>query len=474
MSITRRTFLKGTAGAAAAGIGLHAHAGAAPDSRPNILVCIADDWSYGHAGVYGDKTVKTPTFDRLATQGALFTHSFCAAPTCTASRGGILTGQWPHRLEQGANLWSTLPAKFDVYPDLLEQAGYAIGFTGKGWGPGVLGERKRNPAGRPVKGFAEFMRGLEGDQPFYYWFGSQDPHRPYASDLKRKSGLDGKSVSVPAFLPDVPEVRDDLLDYYAEVQRFDANVGEILKVLDASGRAENTLLVITSDNGLPFPHAKANLYDSGTHMPLAIRWPKAIKGGKTIDALVSHVDFAPTFLEAAGVKPPEAMSGRSLIGVLGGGSPAAFDRVFVERERHAQARAGNVGYPCRAIRTREHLYIRNFRPQRWPAGDPDLSFSQGTFSDIDRGPTKEFLLAHRDEARYAGLFQLACAKRPAEELYDVAADPWQMKNLAGDAKFAQVLERMRGELATWMAQTGDPRSKGDTDVFDGYPYMGGR
>ena len=442
------------------------------DERPNIVFCIADDWSFGHAGAYGDKAVKTPTFDAVAAQGMLFTHSFCIAPSCTPSRAGILTGQPPHRLEEGGNLWGFLPQKFDVYPDLLEAAGYAVGLTGKGWGPGRVVDRKRNPAGPNFKSFDEFYTQVPDGKPFCYWFGSSDPHRPYQRALSEKSGIKPEGVTVPPIFPDTAEVRQDIVDYYAEVQRFDGQVGQILKRLEESGRAENTIVVITSDNGMPFPHCKANLYDGGARMPLAVRWPERVKAGQTSDAFVSHPDFFPTFLEAAGVNVP-ASYGKCLLPLLTGKTKEHRDRVFIERERHASCRAGNVGYPCRGVRTREHLYIRNIKPDRWPAGDPDAEGAMGTFGDIDRGVTKDVIMNRRGEKQVAPLYELAFAKRPAEELYDVAADPRQMKNLANDPAHAETRKKLAAQVEKWMRETGDPRAGGGGDEFDRYPYFGG-
>src|SRR6185503_13989215 len=192
--------------------------------RPNILLVVADDWSHPHAGAYGDRTVKTPAFDRVAREGALFENAFTTAPSCTPSRAAILTGQTPHRLAEGGNLHSFLPARFAVYPDLLEAAGYHVGFTGKGWGPGRFepGGRTRNPAGPAFESFEAFLQKRPSGAPFCYWFGSNHPHRPYQAGSGARAGLRAESVAVPAFLPDTPEVRNDLLDYYQEVQLFDA------------------------------------------------------------------------------------------------------------------------------------------------------------------------------------------------------------------------------------------------------------
>ncbi|HLX60430.1 MAG TPA: sulfatase [Planctomycetota bacterium] len=465
----------------------------AADPRPNILFCIADDASYPHFSANGDNLCKTPNFDQIAREGIRFTHAFCASPSCTPSRGAILTGQAVHRLESGANLWSTLPAKFETYPDTLEKNGYVVGFTRKGWGPGQNGERKRNPAGPNFKTYADFMKTVPADKPFCFWFGSHDPHRPYEKGEGVKLGLRLEDVRVPAFLPDFPEVRSDILDYYARIMRFDRDVGECLRILEASGRAKNTIVVITSDNGMPFPRAKANLYDSGTIMPLAIRWPDKIKPGRVCDLFTHSTDFAPTFLEAASLKPLPEMTGHSLLDILLSDSPqpardagetpapqtsaasasSARDHVFLERERHANVREGDLGYPCRAIRTNEFLYIRNLALERWPAGDPKRWKSVGPFGDIDGGPTKEVVLSGEDEKNIIPkFFKLACEKRPAEELYDLAKDPNQLTNVAADPAYQDAKRQLRARLDKWQADTNDPRAKGWTDAFDKYPYNG--
>ncbi len=450
-------------------------AGQPAGSQPSILFAIADDWGYPNAGVYGDKVVRTPNFDRLAGQGVLFKRAYCVTPSCTPSRASILTGRPPHQLEEGGNLWGSLPREFKVYPNLLEKAGYVVGCTRKGWGPGnhEAGGRTRNPAGPGFRNFAEFLKTVPADRPFSFWFGSHDPHRPYEAGSGITSGLRPQDVVVPPFLPDAPAVRSDLLDYYAEVERFDREVGELLKQLEAAGRAENTLVVVTSDNGMPFPRAKANLYEAGTHLPLAIRWPAGLKGGRVVDELVSFADFAPTFLQAAGLQAPKEMVGRSLLGLLADQAAPGRDRVFLERERHANVRAGNLSYPSRAIRTREFLYIRNLRPQLWPAGDPEREGAMGVFGDIDASPTKQLLLDRRDDPAIARFFRLACEKRPAEELYDLAADPDELNNLADKPEFADAKRRLRTDLDRWMKDAADPRAAGEDARWDNYPYYGG-
>lgn len=452
--------------------------------KPSILLCIADDWAWPHASIAGDPVVKTPTFDRVAREGVLFENAFVTAPSCTPSRGSILTGQWHWRLEEGANLWSTLPAKFAVYPDLLEKAGYHVGVTRKGWGPGRIepGGRTRNPAGRPYKDFKTFLEARPQGAPFCFWFGSTDPHRPYEPGSGVKSGMKLQDVRVPACLPDNRTVRSDLCDYYWEAQRFDREVSELLGSLEASNDLDNTLVVVTGDNGLPFPRCKSNLYDLGTHVPLAIRWPASVPGGRTVKDFVSLQDLAPTFLEAAGLAVPLTMTGHSLIRILTSSKSARMepqrDHVLTGKERHAWVRKGGLGYPCRAIRTHNFLYIRNYQPERWPAGDPVDGgapyYPNWSYGDIDESPTKTYLLEQQDEPHVKRQFELACAKRPGEELYDLRKDPDQLNNMAGAPDYAAVQKELASTLQSELAATGDPRALGGSEVFDRYPYYGGQ
>lgn len=441
---------------------------------PNIVVAIADDWSFPHAGVYGDRTVRTPHVDRLAREGVLFTHAFVAAPSCTPSRAALLTGQAVHRLAEGANLWGSLPREHAVYPDLLEQRGYIAGFSGKGWGPGRFeaGGRKRNPAGTQFKDFDAFLQQRPTGRPFVFWFGSTDPHRPYAADSGASLGRPAANIKVPGFLPDTPEVRQDVLDYYFEVERFDRDLGAILEALARAGELDNTVVIVTSDNGMPFPRAKATVYDGGARVPLLIRWPGVAKAGHTVGALVSLTDIAPTLLEGVGSDVPGAMTGRSLLPLLRGESQSGRDRVFVERERHANVRRGDLSYPVRAIRTSDHLYIRNLRADRWPAGDPEHYFAVGPFGDIDGGPTKALLLDRRSDASISRYFDLATAKRPGEELYDLRRDPDQLTNVAMDPAQRDALKRLRDDLDRWRRETADPRLRDDDDRWDRFPYYG--
>jgi arylsulfatase A-like enzyme len=460
--------------ASAVVLGVRPDAQQVPPSPPNILVIIGDDWSHPHAGAYGDAVVRTPAFDRVAREGALFAHAYVAAPSCTPSRASLLTGRAVHQLAEGGNLWGFLPARFETYPDTLESAGYFVGYTRKGWGPGNFeaGGRARNPAGPQFASFAEFHKQVPKGKPFCFWFGSQDPHRPYEKGAGTRSGLQAEKVVVPGFLPDTPEVRSDILDYYFEVERLDREAGEIVRTLEASGQLDETLVVFTSDNGMPFPRAKANVYDGGTRVPLAVRFPKRVKPGVTYDDFVVLTDLAPTLLEAAGVKPHAAMTGRSLMPLLAGQRQAGRDTVFLERERHAQVRRGDLSYPARAVRTKEFLYIRNLRPDRWPAGDPEMYFAVGDFGDIDGGPSKDLLLARRSDPAIAPYFTRATGKRPAEELYDLRKDPHQLENVAAKPEYAKAKGTLRAALDTWLRETGDPRIISDDDRWDRYPYFG--
>ena len=464
-----------------------------PDTKkPNILFCLADDWSWPHASIAGDKVVKTPTFDRVARQGVLFENAFVSSPSCTPSRGAILTGQWHWRLEEGGNLHGTLPAKFAVYPDLLEEAGYHVGYTRKGWAPGrdAPGGRKRNPAGPQYKSFEEFMKARPEGKPFCFWFGSQDPHRGYKWQSGVKSGMKLEDVEVPACFPDSEEVRTDICDYYWEVQRFDTEVGGLLKMLEDNGQLDNTLVVISGDNGLPFPRCKSNLYDTGTNVPLAVRWPRLVKGGRVIEDFISMSDLAPTFLEAAGLKPPAEMTARSFMNILtsdkSGRVDPKRDHVLTGKERHVPGQENDMGgYPMRAIRTHDFLYIHNFKPERWPSGYPAgysqpvdivVSKPRGTkfgYADTDASPTKSYMLKHRDEAKVRRLFELAFAKRPAEELYDLQKDPGQLSNVAGEPQYANVKKELAAALMAELKVTKDPRVLGKGDAFDQYPYYGG-
>lgn len=475
----RRAVLGGMAAAALAGAG--AQARAAP-SRPNILLLLADDWGWQPEDVKDRFDLALPTFSRLRRQGVFFEHAFSAAPSCTASRGAILTGQWPWRLAEGMNLASILPRRFPVYPEALEAVGYHVGYDRKGWAPGQLGpaRRTRNPAGNEYPDFDAFLAARPAGAPFCFWFGSNDPHRPYDKGSGVASGISPGAITVPPYLPDTPEVRSDIADYRFEVERFDREVGEMLARLERDGQLANTLVVMTGDNGWPFPRAKANLYDAGWHVPMVVAWGAAgLKGGTTSSAMVSLADLAPTFLEAAGVRPLPDVTTISLIPHLTQDRAWPRDHVLGAMERHmdGHTRAGD-GYPMRALRTASHLYIRNFHPERWPASDPttravtraDLEKKPFSgFADIDPGPSKAELIGRRDDPAIRPYFERATAKRPARELYDLRVDPHAMDDLAAKPAFAKLASEMDRRLTAELAATRDPRAIDGGAVFDDYP-----
>lgn len=343
-----------------------------------------------------------------------------------ASRASILLGQYPHELDSAGNLWSVISESYPNWVSLLAKAGYHSGKSVKGWAPGDFktGGYTHNPAGPDYPDFKSFMEEKAPDQPFVFWFGSQDPHRIYDTNTGAATGMDPNRVVVPGFLPDLPCVRNDMLDYYFEIERFDREAGNIIAYLEENVMMDNTLIIMTSDNGMPFPRAKANLYDYGTRMPLAMYWKGRFQGGGKWDTFVNFVDFAPTIAQAAGIAVPEVWSGKSLLPLIDGPEERRKrNEVFLERERHANVRKGDLSYPSRAVRTKEYLYIRNFEPGRWPAGDPIVHQSVGQYGDVDNSITKFLIMAMENSPTDKDYFTLSFGKRPSEEFYVLAQDP---------------------------------------------------
>ena len=440
-------------------------------TRPNILFAIADAWPFPHRR-YGDRAVRRRV-DRIAGEGALFLNAFTAAPPRTPSRPRSTMGQAVHRLAEGGNL--TISSR-DSPRIRTSSKGRLSRRLHRRLGPGQFepGGRSRTPAGPQFKQFDEFLVKRRAGQPFAFWFGSNDPHLPYEAGSGAKAGLRADTVGVPGFFPDRPEVRSDLLDYRLEVQRFDRRLPPSSPTLEKAGELDNTIVVVTSDNGMPFPRAQANLYDAGTHMPLAIRWPRRIPAGTRVQPFVGHADIAPTLLEAAGLAIPSGMTGQSAPRwrrSRSGARRRARPRVHRARTPRQRAPRRSQLSAC-AIRTADHLYIRNDRPDRWPAGDPDLYVAVGPFGDIDDGPTKQLLLSGRDDPSIKRYFDLAVAKRPAEELFDLKKDPGQLTNVAGDPAYAAVRDRLKKKLDGWQRTTADPRATEDDDRWDRYPYYG--
>ena len=423
--------------------------------QPNILFALGDDWSWPHASIAyemsipgSDNVIKTPNFDRIARGGVLFKNAFCSAPSCGPSRSAILTGRNMWQLETGANLRGVFPNKFGVYTDALEEAGYHVGHIDKGCTPMKFVDGRTDPAGQKYKDFEEFMAKRTDGKPFCFWFGSHDAHRAYKKDSGVESGMNPKDIAVPACLPDDEVVRKDMCDYYFEVQRFDHRLGKMLALIEERGELENTLVVISGDNGLPFPRSKVEIYDSGTHVPLVISWPAAIKGGRVVDDFVNLAELGPTFMEAAGLKPLKTMTTKSFINVLMSQKQGQVDskrnKIFTGRGYHDfQCRADDTGYPARALRTADFLYIRNYEPDRWPSGDP-IAFreNRGKYGEVDRSPTKAFMEANRQNSRFMKLFELAFEKRPYEELYDLKRDPGQLDNIVKNPKYEKQKQKL--------------------------------
>lgn len=495
----RRWFVSCVVACVATGGGLSA---STANERPNVLLAISDDQSYPHASAYGDPVVRTPAFDRVAREGVLFTAAFAPSPGCSPCRAALLTGRYPWQIAEAGTHNSSFPARYATYPDLLEAAGYFVGFTGKGWGPGnwEVSGRPRNPAGPafnarkvdppPPRGvnridyaanFKEFLAARPHGQPFCFWYGGKEPHRTFDRGIGRRHGKRLDDVVVPPFLPDTPEVRSDLLDYYFEIEWFDRHLGDMLAELDAIGELDRTIVIVTSDNGMAFPRAKANVYEYGIHMPLAIRWGDKVAGGRSVDDLVSFVDLTATLLDVCGVEHPGSypLAGRSLRAILESNESGTLepmrDAVFSGRERHSSSRYNNLGYPQRAIRTQKYLYIRNLTPDRWPAGDPQkiedgqLGPPHGGYHDIDASPTLDVLVERRNDPAIERYFRLAVAKRPAIELYDIEHDPGCLTNLAHSATHREVLQDLDARLIQYLQDSGDPRLGDDPEIFESYP-----
>lgn len=460
------------------------------EAPPNVLLVVADDQSFPHAGAYGDKFVRTPAFDRVAREGVLFTNSFSVCPSCTPSRTSLLSGRYLWQAGEAGVLYGTIPADLPIVTHALEDAGYRTGFTGKGWAPGDwrAAGLTRHPNGKefnqkkhatPVApgiderdyaaNFEDFLNDGDASKPFFFWLGSTEPHRVYDPNAADRMGRSLDQLKVPSYLPDTETARRDLAAYYSEIEWYDAQLGRALAVLEKRGILDDTLIIVTSDNGLPFPRAKVNLYDAGLHMPLAIRWGSKIKSGRTVDALVSHVDLPATILAAAKLPNLKGAAGQSLLPILTGKAEKGRGQVLGGLERHTYCRPDGATYPARSVRTRDYLYIRNFMPDRWPTGGEFLSSNKTTHGDIDGAPIKDELLDPANAHRFARELALCVGKRPAEELYFLPKDPEQLENLVLKGTHREALDRMRGLMETDLQATGDPRIEG-RDPWQAYPY----
>jgi len=468
----------------------------AQTARPNILFCLADDWSYPHASIYGCRWVRTPHFDRVAKEGLLFTRAYTPNAKCAPSRAIILTGRNCWQLKEACNHNCEFPLEFKVVTEVLAERGYFVGKTGKGWGPGRAVDSRGQP--RPLTGrsfdqrkttpptsaissndyagnFADFLASKPKGQPWFFWYGATEPHRPYEfqSGLKltnkKLSDVDG----IPPYWPDNEVIRTDLLDYAFEVEHFDRHLGRMLELLEKSGELDNTLIIVTSDNGMPFPRAKGQCYEISCHMPLAVMWKKGIAHpGRVIEDVVSFADFAPTFLELAEVAPSQTgmapCAGRSLMGIFRSDHSGQVDpsRTFVllGKERHDVGRPFDWGYPIRGILEGRWLYLRNFEPDRWPAGNPETGYL-----NCDGSPTKTEILHARRTGADTQPWQACFGKRPPEELYDLQNDPHCAHNCLDQHR--EVAQKLAEKMTHLLKQEADPRMFGQGEIFEKYPYV---
>lgn len=467
------------------------------NDRPNLLIAIGDDISYPHMSAYGCSFVRTPGFDRVAHEGILFNNVYTPNAKSSPSRACLLTGRNSWQLEEACNHIPFFPPGFTTFIEALNDHGYFTGYTAKGWAPGValdkngknrqmtgkaFNSRKTVPPATGITNndyaanFEDFLNSRDPEKPFCFWYGSNEPHRRYESGAGIKKG--GKQLSdiseVSDFWPDNDTVRNDILDYAFEIEYFDNHLVKILDILEKNGELENTIVVVTADNGMPFPRVKGQAYEYSNHMPLAIMWGKGIKNpGRTVDDFISFIDFAPTFLETSGITISESgmqpVEGRSFTDIFYSRKKGLVDKtrdhVLIGKERHDVGRPNDNGYPIRGIVKNGFLYLRNFKPERWPAGNPETGYM-----NVDAGPTKSLILNMRRSGRSREFWELSFGKRNEEELYNIITDPDCMINLSGDPDFSSVKQDLWDQLKTELREQQDPRIMGNGDVFDKYPY----
>ncbi len=467
--------------------------------KPNILFAIADDASWKHFGAYGCNWVKTPAFDRVAENGILFTRAYTPNAKCAPSRACILTGRNSWQLEEACNHSPLFPAKFKTYAEALGENDYWVGSVAKGWAPGDPGEIngiKRELTGPKfdefkttpptnamnkndyARNFEAFLEARPEGKPFCFWYGSTEPHRVYEFESGIKKG--GKNVNeideVPSFWPDVDTIRKDLLDYAFEIEYFDSHLQKMMQKLEEIGELENTIIVVTADNGMPFPRIKGQVYEYSNHLPLAIMWPEGIKNpGRVVDDFVNFIDFAPTYFEVAGIEPEKAgmqpITGKSLTDIFYSEKEGLVNPernfVLVGKERHDVGRPNDEGYPVRGIIADQYLYLHNFKPERWPSGNPETGYL-----NCDGSPTKTYLLDTRRKKGIMEYWQLNFGKRVEEELYNIKADPFCMTNLTNDKSLNELKENLQNRLEQKLKEQDDPRITGNGDIFDNYPYQG--
>ncbi len=461
---------------------------------PNVLFAIADDWG-PHAGVYGTPWVKTPAFDRIAREGLLFRNAYTPMAKCAPSRAIVLTGRHLWQNEEAGNHMAVFPPKLKSWPEVLLEQGWHMGITGKGWGPGIANDAKGKPrliTGKPYNkqkakpptpdmgnndyaaNFVDFLDAAPKDGPWCFWYGCTEPHRGYEFQSGVTKG--GKKLSdidrVPAYWPDHETVRHDMLDYAYEVEHMDRHLGLMLAELEKRGQLENTLIIVTADHGMPFPRVKGYAYHDSNHVPLALYWPAGVKNpGRVIEDFVDFTDLAATILDVAGITQADSgmqpITGRSWREIWeserAGQVVAERDHVLIGKERTDVGRPNNEGYPIRGIITRDTLFLKNYEPTRWPAGNPETGYL-----DTDGSPTKSLILEMGRQDRSDKYWKLNFGMRPAEELFDLTVDADCVHNLAGESVHTARVTTLRERLESALKAQGDPRMAGKGAIFDRY------
>lgn len=425
-ALTRRTLLKTPAALA--------QPSGAP---PNIVFLISDDHSYPDLGCNGNPNIRTPNLDRLAAEGVRFERCFVSSPQCSPNRSSIFTGCTPHTTST-SRLHTPMPDWEPSFLESLKARGYFTGaFRKVHQGPAF--EKRFDYYGGPRAPFEEFFARRPRNRPFFLHFGSTDPHRPYADGAFTPPHPPAQ-MRVPPFLPDTPAVRQDLAHYHDEIARFDRECGELLGLLDREGAA-NTLVIMTGDNGMPFPRAKGTCYDPGVHVPLIAWWKGRIAPGRVSRDLISHVDLPATWLDAASVPTPAKMQGRSFLKLLAG------DSTYQPREAAFSERNWHDNFdPIRAVRTARHKLIFNAAPH----------FPYRPAWDIEGSPSWKAYLAEARAGRLtAAQRQLLAPVRPVLELYDLEADPAEFNNLATSPAHRETLDSLQQTLSSWMHDTLD-------------------
>ena len=433
--LDRRAFLAGA-------IGSMCNA-SAPSKAPNILLFIADDMSWHDIGCYGNSDVRTPNIDRLAGQGMRFTRAFTGTAMCAPMRQQMYTGLFPVRNGAYPNHSKTKPGTRSL-PHYLKPLGYRVGLTGK-WhiGPdeNFPFERLGDEDPMNFKAIRDFVN-RDAAQPYCLVVCSHEPHGPWnKGDASRYPAA---KLSLPPYFVDTPETRKALAAYYAEVEYADGQAGECMRIVEQGPRPGNSMFVFCSEQGSGVPHAKWTCYDAGLREGFLVRWPDRVRAGSQSGAMIQGVDFVPTVLEAAGGRPEEAgFDGRSYLAVLEGRRQTHHDAVFGVHTTRGIIE-GSPCYPVRSIRTESHKLILNLNH---PEPFRNVVTARGEFwaSWLEK--------AGRDAA--ARKLVEGYQRRPEVEFYDVAADPYELDNLAGDPRQASAIAGLRRRLESWMAAQGD-------------------